>query len=320
MRGMILAAGLGTRLRPLTKVRPKALVPLMGATILDYWMRRLELSGADAAVVNAFHLGEALASYISARAWAIELQCRVEPVLLGTGGGLRNAADFFGPDPAVIVNGDTVCDAPLDRLMAEHVRQGGPVSLLVHDCEPFNNVAVDDGDRILGFGPEALELSRIRSDVRLLAFTGIHFIDPRILYGLPANRPSDILDLYRRLIEEGRFVHALYHPGMFWREMGSVDAYVGLVRELAELGEGLLSPLHTGSRVRIHPGARIAANVTLKGVVTAGDACTIENGAVLENVILWDGVHVGIGARLRECIVTDGVTVNGNHEDEIIVD
>ncbi len=320
MRAMILAAGLGTRIRPLTTVRPKVLIPLMGTTILDYWMWRFEKAGVESVMVNAFHLGQRLAGYVNGRAWPIELRCRIEAELLGTGGGLRNVCDFFGQDTAVVVNGDIICDVSLDRLVSEHRRHGGPVSLLLQDCDSFNNVAVDAEDHILGFGQEARELCRVRPGVRRLAFTGIHVIDPKVLEGLPANRPSDILDLYRGLIRSGRPVRALYGPGMFWREMGSVAAYRSLVKELTGLEKDVLPPLETRAKIWVHPNARIAEGVQLKGFVVAGDACRVMDGAVLEDVILWDRVSVHRNCTLRRCIAADGTIVTGDQEDRIIVE
>lgn len=317
MKAMILAAGLGTRLRPLTLVRPKVLVPLMGTTVLDFWMWRLRDAGARAAVVNAHHLGEKLVSTVAENTWPIPLESRFEPVLLGTGGGLRNALDFLGTEPALVINGDIVCDVPLRELPGKHAAHGGPVSLLLHDCPRFNNVAVDENDRILGFGPEASELKRKLPSVRLLAFTGIHCIDPSILSAIPPDRFSDILALYRELIRAGRHPRAIRRPRVFWREMGSIRAYRDLAVELAGMPEDFLPPLHCGSRVRIDPRAFVDPRAELRGVVTVGNGCAVMEGAVLEDVILWDNVTVEPGSRLRGCIATDGSVVGGIHEDEI---
>lgn len=318
MKAMILAAGLGTRLRPLTLVRPKVLVPVLGTPVLEFWLRRLHEAGARAAVVNAFHLSDKLVRAVAEDSWPIPVESRVEQVLLGTGGGLRNVLDFLGSEPAVVINGDIICDAPLDELLAGHLVHGGPVSLLLHDCPRFNNVAVDEHDLVLGFGSEALELRKVRPELRLLAFTGIHCIDPAVLSGLPPGQFSDILALYRDLIRAGRPPRAIYRPGLFWREMGSIVAYWELTRELAAVREDFLPPLHCGGGGWIHAGASIDRRAELRGIVVAGEGCRIMQDAVLEDVILWDRVSVAPGSRLRRCIATDGSVVQGDHDGAII--
>jgi mannose-1-phosphate guanylyltransferase len=318
MKAMILAAGLGTRLRPLTLVRPKVLVPVVGTPVLEFWLWHLRKAGARAAVVNVFHLSEKLACAVAGDSWPLPVESRVEQVLLGTGGGLRNVLDFLGAEPAIVINGDIICDAPLDELLGKHAELGAAASLLLHDCPRFNNVAVDENDLVLGFGPEALELKQNRPNLKLLAFTGIHCIDPAILSALPRDRFSDILTLYREMIRAGRPPRAIYRPGLFWREMGSIEAYWELTRELVAMREDFLPPLHCGGGGWIHPGASIDPGVELRGVVVAGDGCRVMKGALLEDVILRDRVRVAPGSRLRRCIATDGSAVQGAHDGEII--
>lgn len=317
MRAMILAAGLGTRLRPLTLVRPKVLTPLAGAvTVLEYWVSSLHRAGFESVVINSFHLHEELVRTVRETDWPIPVEVLAEPVLLGTGGGLANALDHFRGEPFAAVNGDIVCRLPLGDLHREHATSGHPASLLLHDCPAFNNVAVDSRGFILGFGREAFQLAG--AGVRLLAFTGIHFIRPEILQDLPRGVPGDILTVYRRLIAEGRPPKALFSEGLYWREMGSLDAYRALTAELGKLPAGFLPPLATGRNVLAHPRASIEDGCRLTGVVTAGKGTRIMAGAEVENSILWDGVRVEPGARLRDCIVTDGVAVAGDHAGEII--
>ena len=318
MRAMILAAGLGTRLRPLTFVRPKVLTPLGGATVLDFWVSVIAEAGFEAVVVNAFHLVEELARSVRERSWPIPVEVLPERVLLGTGGGLRNALDFFRGETFCAVNGDIVSRLPLRSLAEEHMARGSSASLLLHDCPAFNNVAVNDQGSILGFGREALEMAAADSKVRLLAFTGVHFIQPEILRDIPQGVPWDILAVYRNLIADGRPPKALFCNGLFWREMGSLQGYRELVGELGRLSAGFLPPLVTGEPVRIHPDAVIEPGARLKGTVTAGKGTRVMAGAVVEDSVLWDDVRIEPGSRLRNCIVTDGVTVAGSHTDEVI--
>lgn len=309
MKAMILAAGLGTRLRPLSLIRPKVLVPVMGTPVLDFWIERLHHAGFEAVVVNAFHLHEKLTAFIRDREWPIPVQVRVESVLLDTGGGIRNALDFFGETPFVVINGDILCNAPLSELYREYLDSGAPAGLLLHDCAPFNNVAVDRHGRILGFGREAHAPAQKNGIVRDLAFTGIHFMHPAILKDLQPGKPESILTVYRQLIREGNPPKALFTPDLFWREMGTVESYWTLNRELSRLPEQFLPPLRTGSTIHLHPEASIAPDVRFRGTVVVGKGARIPEGVQLEDVIVWDHASVERNSVLTGCIVTEGLRV-----------
>jgi mannose-1-phosphate guanylyltransferase len=316
---MILAAGLGTRLQPLTLVRPKVLIPVRGVPVLDFWIERLHFCGFEDAILNAFHLKASVADAVSRKNWPVRIEVLHEPELLGTGGGIRTALGMLRDEPLAVINGDIICNAPLDVLYEQHVRSGAEVSMLLHDWPEFNNVAVGEDSEILGFGSEAEEMRLNGNGVRKLAFTGIHFINPSALEGCRPGVPGDILDMYRKLIARGSGPKALFSPGLFWREMGSVESYKKLTGELALFGAGYLPPLCTGQQIEIHPESVVAPDVELKGSVVAGRGVRIGEGVRLENVIIWDDVQIGAGSCLKECIVADGMKVTGNHSDEILV-
>jgi len=319
VRAMILAAGLGTRLHPLTDIRPKVMIPVMGTSILDFWVERLHRSKFDAAIVNAYHLKEKLVGEIYEKPRPIPVEVHLEPVLLGTGGGIRSALEPLGNEPVAVVNGDIVCDAPIGELYCEHLESGAEVSLLLHDCPEFNNVAVNSEGAVLGFGKEA---HRIRADgngVRMLAFTGIHFINPPALREYTPGVPYNILDIYRRLISRGSPPRALFSPGIFWREMGSIESYTRLTAELGALERETLPPIETGRRAWIHPEAVVSPNAVLGGSVVVGKGSRIMEGAHLEDVIIWENATVGPGSDLTRCIVADSTSVSGRHCDEVLI-
>jgi mannose-1-phosphate guanylyltransferase len=318
MRAMILAAGLGTRLRPLTLVRPKVLVPVMGITILDFWVSRLHKAGFESVVLNAFHLHEKLMAAAKARRWPIPVHVQIEREILGTGGGIRRVLDFFDQEPFVVINGDIVSDAPLEQLLREHIESQEPVSLLLHDFPEFNNVAVRRDGVVLDFGKSASGLAEDSDEVDLMAFTGIHFIDPRVLVDIPPNSFSDIISVYRQISGNGRPLHALSSPHLFWREMGSLRSYFKIHRELSRMPVNFLEPIPTGEAILIDPEARVEANVSMKGFVVVGKGSHVMEGAEIENTILWENVRVNRDSFLRDCIVADGVHIEGVHEGETL--
>ncbi len=318
MRAMILAAGLGTRLRPLTRCRPKVLVPVMGMTILDLWVGQLHDAGFEAVVVNAHNLHERLTAEIKSRVWPLPVEVQVEPNLLGTGGGIRNVLEFFGKEPFVVVNGDIVSKVSFQPLLDAHRSSDSVVSLLMHDRPSFNNVAVDGSGSILGFGREAKAALGQGKDVRQLAFTGIQIINPEALSCYPSGQPWEILEAYNEMIRQGLPVKALFIPNLFWEEMGSLPSYRHLNRTLASLPEGALLPMVTGRPLVMDPSAELCGKSATRGFNVIGRRSRVREDVLLHDCVLWDDVLVEPGSRLKNCIVADGVIVRGEHEDEII--
>jgi mannose-1-phosphate guanylyltransferase len=284
----------------------------MGTTIFEFWVKRLQSMGFEGVAVNAHHLASFFLHAAAEKDQPIPVRVFEEKVLLGTGGGIRNALDYFQGEDFAVVNADTLCDSDLGVLMQQHRSSGEAVSLVLHDFPEFNNVAVDLNDRILGFGDGARRLAGQHTDLRLLAFTGIHFLSPKVLDSLERGVPADILSTYRKIIEEGRPPRAIVLTDSLWREMGTLRAYQSLHDECCRWPQGILPPLTTGEAFRIHPSADLARDVRLQGFVAVGPRCRVLPGAVLENSILWDDVVVGEDSHLRDCIVADGVTLTGS--------
>jgi mannose-1-phosphate guanylyltransferase len=317
MRAMILAAGLGTRLRPLTFIRPKVLVPVMGISLLDFWIWQLHKAGFEAVIVNAFHLHAKLTSAIRGKNWPIPVDVRVESNLLGTAGGIRNVLDFFGGEPFVVVNGDIACQVDFERLMKRHVRSGCPVTLLLHDFPEFNNVLVN-AERVLAFGHQARELQKEQAGSALVAFTGIHVLNPEVLTHIGQGVAAEIIPVYNDLIRSRKPPSAVLEPNLWWREIGSIEAYQALHAELTGLPKNAHHPLPSGEKLFIHLQAEVSPEAQLTEPVVIGKNSRIMPGASLTNSILWEGVKVGRNCRLLNCIVTDGVEVKGSHENEIL--
>ncbi len=317
MRAMILAAGLGTRLLPLTNSRPKALVCLRGVTLLEFWIDRLNRCGFNEVILNAYHQKDRIARAVSARRWPIPVKVLNEPVLLGTGGGIRAAVEYFGEEPVAVINVDIISNIDLTSLYERHKSSGAKVSLLLHDWPAFNNVAVNEEGAVLGFGRKAEAIQMKGNGVRLLAFTGIHFITPSALAGIASEVQVDILNIYRGLIARGAPPMALFQQDLFWREVGSIESYSKVTQELTKLKPDSLRPVPTGENISVHPEAVIHPDCKLKGSVVAGRGVRVSEGVCLENVILWNDIRIEKGSCLKDCIVADGMTISGSHTGKV---
>lgn len=229
-RAMVLAAGLGTRLRPLTDDRPKALVKLAGRTLLDITLARLAAVGVQRVVVNAHHFAEQMAEYVAGHdGYGMELTVSQEAELLDTGGGLKHAARFFAGDdePFLLHNVDIVSGIDLAAMAAAHRESGALATLAVQERASSRQLLFDGEGRLAGRtagAGKAPEVVREAGELKALAFAGIHVISPRIFGRMPEEGAFSIIPAYLRLAAEGERVAAYRADGVYWRDLGKVES------------------------------------------------------------------------------------------------
>lgn len=227
---MLLAAGLGTRLRPLTNHTPKALVPVGGVPMLERVARRLIAVGADLLVINTHHFAEQIEAYVGERgAWGVEVVfSREAEQLLETGGGLLAAEPLFRKDaPFFLHNADIATDLPLDALYAAHTAADGALATLAVMGRPSSRRLLFDDRGLLGRVDAGrgvdLRVRPAQGPVRALAFAGVHVIDPRIFARITERGVFGILDPYLRLAEEGETILPFAVDGAAWLDIGKPE-------------------------------------------------------------------------------------------------
>ncbi len=308
-KAMILAAGLGTRLRPLTLGRPKVLVPLQNRPLLHWLVEYLWSAGAEEVIVNSYHLSEKLTEYVEKGVFPIPVRVRVEEILLGTGGGIRNVKDFLDERPIVVINGDILSSIDLQEILGTHELSGAAVTLVLKDEPRFNGVKVAEDGRILSF--------RGGSD-QGLAFTGIHVLNPRVLAGIPVGTPTSIIDCYLGMISSGAKVMAHVVKEQFWRELGSLDGYLQVHQDLYHMETAPLPGLQVGRKPVVHESARVEPGVRFSGMVCVGSECELSDGVSVQRSIIWNQVLVGADCSIRDSIVADEVNVSKSLEREVV--
>ena len=285
MKAMILAAGLGTRLRPLTERRPKALMPVANRPIIARVIEYLKTQGVSEIVVNAHHHHAQLLSYLeSGKPFGLPVQVRVEKEILGTGGGIKNTQDFWDDAPFPVINGDILTDIPLAEAYENHVRSGALATLVLHHCEPFNQVQVDSHWNIL-------DIAKQRMAGRL-AFTGIHVISPELLSHIPEGIFYDIIVCYQKLISSRGMVRAFVSEGHRWRDIGSVQSYMEANQELA------------GRNFVIGPGCEIHPSVKFEDWAVVGERSALARGTEIRASVLWEGARVRKAVKIANSVVT----------------
>ncbi|HIJ58036.1 MAG TPA: phosphotransferase [Deltaproteobacteria bacterium] len=234
MKAMILAAGLGTRLLPLTEKRPKPLFPILGRPLIDILIRRLESSGFEAVIINTHHLAHMIDEFIKAPACGIPVVTRYEPTILGTGGAIKNVEDFWDDEPFLVINGDIFTNIDLKKVYRFHLSHKHPVTLVLHDFSQFNHVWVNPGDHVVGFGhtkPCPPSHTKTSAHPRKLAFTGIQVLDPQVLSFIPTRTFYSIIDAYCKMIREGSTIKGFIAQDHYWHDIGTIEEYLGATRD-----------------------------------------------------------------------------------------
>jgi len=298
MKAMILAAGLGTRLRPLTEKRPKALMPVANQPIISRVIEYLKAQGVSEIVVNAHHHHSQLLRYLdSGKPFGLPIQVRVEKEILGTGGGIKNTEGFWDDAPFLVINGDILTDIDLVEAYENHLKSHALVTLVLHHCEPFNQIQVDDRWNILDIAKQNL--------AGRLAFTGIHVISPQLLSRIPEGVFYDIILCYQKLIASGNQVRAFISKGHTWRDIGSVQSYIEANRDLAE------------RKFVIGPGCKIAPSVKFEDWAVVGEKSVLEETSEVRASILWEGAKVRKGVKIANSVVTGSREVTADLVDKL---
>jgi NDP-sugar pyrophosphorylase family protein len=234
MKAMILAAGLGTRLRPLTDARPKALVELAGRTLLEITLSRLRECGVDDVIVNVHHFADKVVDYLKAnRDFGMRIEISREDVLLDTGGGLKKAGWFFlepagAPDePLLLHNVDVLSTIDLRRLVESHAEGRALATLAVQERETSRYLLFDEKLQLCGrrrAHDQKAEIVRPSRQSLALAFCGIHVVSARILRMWKEEGVFSIIDAYLRLAAEGERILAFRADEYYWRDLGTLES------------------------------------------------------------------------------------------------
>jgi mannose-1-phosphate guanylyltransferase len=230
---MVLAAGLGTRLRPLTNDRPKALVEIGGRTLLELTLTRLASFGAREVIINVHHFADLVIQYLKSKDnFGLQVEVSREELLLDTGGGLKKASWFFLQDPArldepfLLHNVDVVSTIDFNRVLNVHNESRALATLAVQQRESSRYLIFDEQRELCGrrIGRDQdPELVRSTPNLQALAFSGIHMISPRLLTNITEEGVFSIIATYLRLAGQGEKILAFRADEYYWRDLGKLD-------------------------------------------------------------------------------------------------
>ena len=244
MKAMILAAGLGLRLRPITDNRPKALVEIAGRTLLEITLSRLRTFGIHEVIINVHHFADMVLEYLKANNnFGLRIEISREEVLLDTGGGLKKAAYFFlehsngFDDPFILHNVDVISTIDLRRMVQFHTENRALATLAVQDRETTRYLLFDEQLQLCGRRSgrdQKTELVRSSQQVLALAFSGIHVISPRLFAMMIEEGVFSIITSYLRLAAQGEKILAFRADEYYWRDLGRLDNVTQAAQDLKQ--------------------------------------------------------------------------------------
>ncbi|MGB8061079.1 MAG: nucleotidyltransferase family protein [Candidatus Sulfotelmatobacter sp.] len=241
MRAMILAAGLGTRLRPLTDDRPKALVEVAGHTLLEITLRRLASFGIREVIVNVHHFADVVIEYLQGKKnFGMRVEISREEILLDTGGGLKKAAWFFlengNAEPFILHNVDVISTIDLDRMVRAHSESHALATLAVQERETSRRLLFDSDNQLCGrqSRQQPADFVRPAKEITSLAFSGVHVISQRLLGMMTEDGAFSIIDSYLRLAGQGEKISAFRADEYYWRDLGKPENLAQAASDLAQ--------------------------------------------------------------------------------------
>lgn len=306
LRALVLAAGQGSRLRPLTHFLPKPLLPICGEPVAGHTLRQLARIDCEAAVLNLHHLADQIPQFFGRSYHGLPLQYSREEELQGTLGALFAPRRFLvAADLILLINGDTLCRWPVQRMIRRHLQSGAVATLLVHRRPPEEahggGVGVGAKGRIVSLrGSEPRGEERHRH-----LFAGLHILSPSLLQRVE-DRPGDIIDgLYLPLLAEGAHLQAVVTRRR-WHDLGTPSRYFAAVREIASAPLGSVPLGRASKHGHLSPLAEISASANVKNAVIEARASIAEKVKIESSIILPDA-KVLANCEIRDSILGPGV-------------
>jgi NDP-sugar pyrophosphorylase family protein len=294
MKAMILAAGFGTRLWPLTIGRTKPAIPFLNRPLIDYTIDYLRRHGIEDLIINLHHEPESVTEQIGdGSRYGVKITYSLEePEILGTSGAIDRVRHLLQEDTFIVINGKIITDIDLNLALATHRKRKAIATLVLRPNtarEYFREVKIAEDGRIAEFAafPEPGDpQSTIRNPP--LMFTGIHILEPAIFDYIPQGVFSDsVKDVYPKAMAEGEFIAAHIGKGS-WFELSTLERYLTISLEFWQRDE---------------------RNISRAPGLVMGQDCIIDPGAIIERSILWKGVRIERGAKVTECIIADNVVI-----------
>ena len=319
MKAMILAAGLGLRLRPLTDLIPKSMVPISNKPLLEYLIDYLKQAGFEELVINLHHRPNIIKDYFKdGRAFGVRINYSIEKEILGTAGGIKAAESFLKGDLFFVINSDIAFELDFADVIQFHKKNNALITMVARedkDVEKYGVIGIDSSCRVKRFldfcdTPQTGTLKKTM-------FSGIALFDPGVLKEFPDKGYCDISkEIYPKLLTDDLPLFG-YVTNKYWVDMGNPQKYLFLQKEIfskkifqntvRDVQDTNLQSRFSSSRivppVSIGENVEIGKDSIIGPYVSIGNNCIIHNGCILNNSILWDNITITENSKIEKSIV-----------------
>ena len=323
MRAMILAAGFGARLKPLTLRLPKPMFPVLNQPLLEHTLKFLSSQGIQDIIINVHHLPKKIVEHFGDGSdFGVRLVFSIEEKILGTAGGLKKAEEFLQKETFLVMNSDVLADINLANILKFHKEKNAYLTLVVRqDANPekYKPIQLADDGRITRFVDASFN-HPFQTTQRVM-FTGIQIMEPEIFSRIPKDKFFGTTeDVFPSLVDEGLPVYGTLHE-KYWIDIGTRETYIQAQADALEgklilqtkssinfEGPLIVPPVHIGKDCEISNDAQVGPHAVL------GNGCRLRSGAMVENSILWEGVTIGSGATVKNSIIGKGVAIENSKQ------
>ena len=307
-KAFVLGAGLGTRLRPITLVRPKPLIPVFGKPVITFALDHLLSLGIRSFVINTHHLPSQFNDFFRTGEYAGRpVKLVHEPVLLETGGGIKNAERWIGKEPFIVYSGDILTDIALEPLVEEHFRCKNDVTLALRKTGLATGIALRDG--------RVVDIRGRYGHPGEYDFANVSVWNPDIYRRIPEGLKISFVPVLLDWIGQAGRIGGVVLDEHEWFNIGSRAEYLAVHRHI---GEKSWKPDYLAGSdwpISISPAASIAPSARIDGACCVGEGCEIGENAVVEGSIFWPGARIAAGAQLRNCVVAGSLDISGRHDN-----
>ena len=309
---MVLAAGFGKRLQPLTRILPKPMFPVLGRPLLSHTFDLLRSANISEVAVNIHHLPDSIINYFEKeKPPHLNLHFSREERILGTAGGIKKMQGFLEDGSFILINSDIITDIALNQVIDFHKKNNSKLTLVVRQ------------DHFVGASSKNIPEKTTR-----VMFTGIQIMEPEIFERIPAGQFCGTTeDIFPQMVQDGIPIYGYIYDG-YWKDMGSRESYLQVNADALDEkvflkgifpnelnGPFIIPPALVGHNCHIAENSKIGPHTVI------GPNCKIKNGAVVENSILWEGGTIGVGSTVKGSVVTQNRTIGDGKSinDESII-
>ena len=327
---MVLAAGFGKRLQPLTRILPKAMFPVLGRPLLSHTFDILRSANISEVAVNIHHLPDSIINYFEKeKPPHLNLHFSREERILGTAGGIKKMQGFLEDGSFILVNSDIITDIALNQVIDFHKKNNSKLTLVVRqDISPeqYDSIEICEDGRIVHF--VGASSKNIPEKTTRVMFTGIQIMEPEIFERIPAGQFCGTTeDIFPQMVQDGIPIYGYIYDG-YWKDMGNRESYLQVNADALDEkvflkgifpnelnGPFIIPPVLVGHNCHIAENSKLGPHTVI------GPNCKIKNGAVVENSILWEGVTIGAGSTVKGSVVTQNRTIGDGKSinDESII-